>query len=409
MKKILYSIYTGEYPNQFAGGPNNIIYKILQNNNSGFQFDYLSSDLYTENLAQDGLSKIRNKRTPKKQFASFLAKKSELYRKIFSSDLYLKYHYFKKAGYFKAILNKNNNYDIIHAKDSITLSFLNKNIKKSKLILTVHSKGALSDELIHSIKNERLKKKLKNKLREYELKSVKIADIITFPSNAARTYFEESLNIKINDQKVKIIHNGIDFEEINKNIVDKKFLEEFSLTQKKNRLLLLNVASHSPEKRIDLLLDVIFLLKNKFNRDILLINIGSGPLTKELNDKVKSLKIYENTRFLGQVQNDSVIKFLKFADMLVLTSQRVIFDLVVLEALACETCCALMNDGGNKEIIVDNDNGYLFQNDDPEQIADKINSIDIEKVKINAVETAKRFSAKKMANEYFDLYRNVLD
>ena len=27
MNKILFSIYSGEYPNQFAGGPNNIIYK----------------------------------------------------------------------------------------------------------------------------------------------------------------------------------------------------------------------------------------------------------------------------------------------------------------------------------------------------------------------------------------------
>ena len=65
LNRILYSIYTGEYPNQFAGGPNNIIYKLIQNSNKvNYQFDYLS-DAITSHLhrfpsVKNGLNAMEN-------------------------------------------------------------------------------------------------------------------------------------------------------------------------------------------------------------------------------------------------------------------------------------------------------------------------------------------------------------
>ena len=118
--------------------------------------------------------------------------------------------------------------------------------------------------------------------------------------------------------------------------------------------------------------------------------------------------IKNNVKFLGKLSNNEVIKFIKLSDIFIMTSEKVIFDLVVLEALACGICCVVSNDGGNKEIIKDGINGYLIETNDIDKIAQKIISLDTNKTKFNAIETAKQFSVNKMVNEYFQLYKSML-
>lgn len=61
LNNILFSIYTGEYPNQFAGGPNNIIYKLIKNyDGTDFQFDFLSSSLYHKSISRQTLDTVSN-------------------------------------------------------------------------------------------------------------------------------------------------------------------------------------------------------------------------------------------------------------------------------------------------------------------------------------------------------------
>jgi len=412
MIKVLYSIYTGEYPNEFSGGPNNIIYKLIQNYDEGnYIFDYLSSDLFTENLNQKNLIELRNKLSTKKKTAALLSEKSMLYRKLFGSDFYLPYHFYKKNKYYKAFSQRILDYDIIHGQDSISLSLVSNKNKFSKKIITVHSKGPLSDELRNMAKSEKLQNSIDRKLKEIELKNVELVDLITFPSNAAKVYFENSLSLKLDINKVRIIYNGIDFDKIH-NINYDGILEKYSIEKKGKQLLLLNIAAHTSEKNIDILLKVVAELKNKFNKDVLLINIGAeGNNTDTLKALADELKINKNIKFLGKLENNEVIKFLKATDIFIMTSEKVIFDLVVLEALACGTCCVVSNEGGNKEIIKDGENGFLIDIDDVDSIAKKIISIlpYKDKVRENAIKTARQFSVQKMVNEYFEVYEGMLN
>ena len=146
-KKILYSIYTGEYPNQFSGGPNNIIYKIIKNyNQSEYKFDYLSSDLFAKDLTSQNLDKLYNKLSTKKKTASTLFEKSRIYRKVFGSDFYLPFHFFKKDKYYKSFRKIVDQYDILHCQDSVSLSLIANKETKAKKIMTIHSKGPRSEE-----------------------------------------------------------------------------------------------------------------------------------------------------------------------------------------------------------------------------------------------------------------------
>jgi 1,2-diacylglycerol 3-alpha-glucosyltransferase len=410
MKSILYSVYTGEYPNQSAGGPNNIIYKLIQNyNESEYLFDYLSSDIFSENLTPINLIELWNNLSTKKKTASLLSEKSSLYRQFCGSDFYLPYHFRKKNKYFKSFGQRNLNYDIIHSQDSISLSLIADKNTSSKKIMTVHSKGPLSDELVHNVSNMKLKARIQRKLKFHELTSVELADIIIFPSEAARKYYEGSLGLSLGDKKVRIIYNGVNISEIQSISSSKSIFEKYSISHHNNQLLILNVASHAPEKNIDILLEVLSIIVHKYNKNILLVNLGEGILTDGLMKLVKKLKIKDNVIFLGKIPNVDIIRLLKETDMFVMTSQKVIFDLVLLEALACGTCCVVSNDGGNKEIIKDCKNGYLINTKDLEQTARKIISVDKDCVKANALETVKQFSVQKMVRDYIEVYENLLN
>jgi len=407
MNKILFSIYTGEYPNQFAGGPNNIIYKTIKVfNKPGYKFDFLSSDLFVKNVTADSLDKLDENLSKKKKTAFFLANNSQLYRKFFGSDFYLPYHFYKKNKYFKLFGNKKNEYNIIHCQDSVTLSLISNN-SSAKKVMTIHSKGPLSDELRNTFQNIKLKQRIDKKLKKIELKNIDLADLITFPSIAAKNYFEESLNISIPEEKIKIIYNGIEFDKI-QNITGNDILERY-LINSKGVFTLLNIAAHGKEKNIDILLRTVKFLKDKYKKNVLLINVGVGNDTKELQELTKKLNISDSVKFLGKLPNEDVIKLLKATDMFIMTSEKVIFDLVVLEALACGACCVVSDEGGNKEIIKDGENGYLIDINDIEGIAKKIISIDRNRVKEKAIETAKQFSVQKMVDGYFEIYESLLN
>jgi glycosyltransferase involved in cell wall biosynthesis len=411
LKQILYSIYSGEYPYESTGGPNNIIHKLIKYTPlNRYQFDYLSSDLFAKDLTSQNLDEIHNRLSIRKKTAASLYEKSIMYRKFFSSNFYLPFHFIKKDMYYKSFRKKIDQYDILHCHDSVSLSLIANRESKAKKIMTIHSKGLLSDELMGMYRSKRLQNIFEKKIKKYELENVKLADIVTFPSKAAKKYYENSLNVSLNNVKTKIIYNGIDFEKFIK-VEKDEILEKYAI-EKKNNNLLLNVASHALEKNIDILLKVVSKLKRNFKQNIKLINVGpESKITKNLKNSVRDLGIENNVIFLGKIPNDDVIRLIKATDLFIMTSKKVIFDLVVLEALACGACCVVSNDGGNKEIIKDGENGYLIDTNDVDTIAKKIVSIipHKNKVKENAIRTAKQFSVHKMANEYFELYESLFD
>ena len=67
-------------------------------------------------------------------------------------------------------------------------------------------------------------------------------------------------------------------------------------------------------------------------------------------------------KFLGQIPNVDVIRLMKVCDYFIMPSTNVVFDLVILEALAAGITILASSEGGNKEIIIDGKNGYLIAN-----------------------------------------------
>ncbi len=409
MNKILFGIYTGEYPNQFAGGPNNIIYKLIKHSiNDKFTFDYFSNDLFIENFKRNKLLNLHNQLSFKKKTASFLFQYTDLYKRIFTSDYYLPYHFRKKEKRFRAFNLTKKKYNLIHSHDSLSLALISNRDEVAKKIVTIHSKGPLSDEIKNMAKKKGLKNKIDKNLKQTEKKSLELADVITFPSKAAQSYFEESMELSLEKKDVKIIYNGIDNNYINSIEKDLGIFSKYGIDTK-NKIVIINVASHAPEKNINIIIDVVDLIVKKYKKSIQLINVGQKAVNSDYEKKVEILNLNDHIIFLDKIPNDDVLKLVKGSDIFLMTSEKVIFDLVVLEALACGACCMVSNEGGNKEIIQNGDNGYLIDIRNIDEIANRIISVDKNKVREKAIETSKKFSVDKMAQEYFELYENLLD
>ena len=228
-------------------------------------------------------------------------------------------------------------------------------------------------------------------------------DLITFPSNAAKEIFLQDINFKdTQSERIKIIYNGIDLDKI-RNINVNNVLNKYNIQKNKFDITLLNVAQHVKPKNIDLIIRSIKTLRDEFNIRALLVNIGEGYLTEDYKSLIEANLLSEQVKFLGMISNDDVIRLMKSLDIFIQASERVIFDLVVLEALASGIKVLVSNEGGNREIIKDGVNGFLIS-----ELSERSVAKDIAKyqtaiiVRTNSLD--EKYSIASMTNNFEELF-----
>jgi glycosyltransferase involved in cell wall biosynthesis len=123
-------------------------------------------------------------------------------------------------------------------------------------------------------------------------------------------------------------------------------------------------------KRVDLLINVIAVLKNKFPR-IELVVIGTGPEKTELENLAKSLKLENNIKFIGGVYKAKELgQYLSASSIYILAGMG---GLSINDAMCfgkpviCSVC-----DGTEKKLVRNNYNGFIFKEGDLDDLASKI-------------------------------------
>lgn len=157
-----------------------------------------------------------------------------------------------------------------------------------------------------------------------------------------------------------------------------------------------------PQKNIFELLEAFAKLLDK-RGDIELHLVGDGVLTNQIKEKTVELHIQSKVIFEG-VRKD-IEKVYKNSDAVVLASNYEGMPNCLIEAIACGVPivsydCPI----GPREIVVDGVNGFLVLFHDIDALAQKMEKVlnvewDREKIK----ETATKFSAKKIAEQYREL------
>lgn len=151
-------------------------------------------------------------------------------------------------------------------------------------------------------------------------------------------------------------------------------LSNFKISDEKvhlsNKYNIISVGRLVYQKGYDRLIDVVDLLR-KDNQDFLVSLIGDGEEKNNLLEKVNKLKLNNYIKFLGR--NDNVAKYLKSADLFVLTSYSEGAPLVLIEALASNLPIVVPEVTGISDIkIIAPDNSYILTENNLEKIKDGI-------------------------------------
>ncbi len=191
-------------------------------------------------------------------------------------------------------------------------------------------------------------------------------------SQAVKRYFE-----KIGVKNVSVIPNGIDLAKF-QGVDRQKSREQLGL---KDEFVVITVARLEKVKGIEFLLRAVEIfpppnggVPPKAGNFQLLI-IGDGSQRGRLEGLAKKFGLKDKVRFLGQVQNEMVPRYLASADCFVLPSLKEGFGIAILEAMAAGLPVVASRVGGILDIIKEGYNGLLAEPGNPEALAKAIEKI----------------------------------
>lgn len=168
---------------------------------------------------------------------------------------------------------------------------------------------------------------------------------------------ENLQQLGVRKELIRTIYNGVDLDQFS-----------FQPQQAQKTFNIGILARLSKEKNHKLFLTIANELRNM---DHFTFHIaGDGPEREFVEKEIKKLKLCHKINVLGQASNP--YEFICNMDLLLLTSFREVFPMVVLEAMATGTPIVSIDVGGIKEAIIDHETGILISHHSEKEFAEKI-------------------------------------
>ncbi|MFH0843996.1 MAG: glycosyltransferase family 4 protein [Pseudomonadota bacterium] len=202
----------------------------------------------------------------------------------------------------------------------------------------------------------------------------------------------------INEQKVRIIVNGIDVESFSRTPVSGELRTALGLGPRDR--ILTTVARLMPPKGHTYLIAAIPQLIKRF-ASLKLLLVGDGELKEQLIRQTEDLGLSDAIRFLGN--REDVPDILALTEIFVLPSLWEGTSLALLEAMAMAKPIVATNVPGNRAIIEHKKNGYLIPSEDPDSLAEAISYL------LEHVDLAARYGKKayELVRDRFDIRQTV--
>ncbi len=271
------------------------------------------------------------------------------------------------------------NQEIVHAHN-IPAALAMKN-SSGKKILSLHGIFSKQIEQLHG-------NKIGNISKKFEEVALSWADAITVVSKEAFDYY---VNLGYN---VHQIQNAID-------------ISSFSLKEdRRYNKQIIFVGRLSKEKGINSLIKIAEKLKS----DIHLMILGIGPEEKTIKHLTQN---YKNIHYLGYQNKEDTIALICGSDVLIQPSLVEGISSTILESMACKTPVIASNVGGNLELIINKENGFLTDSDDYDKIIENLNILLSDKkyaktITENAFKTVQNYDWKFVGTKYLELYSSLL-
>lgn len=169
--------------------------------------------------------------------------------------------------------------------------------------------------------------------------------------------------------KISIIPNGVDapfFQEV----------APMAPVASSRPFRILTVGRLSPQKRMDILLEAVAMLKTQNpSCPVQLWIVGDGPLRTKLEEQAKALGIAADVSFFGWQNQENLRNFYSSADIFVLSSAYEGMPLVLLEAMAAGLPVVASKVSGTEEVIRHGENGFLVPTCNSRILSEKITTL----------------------------------
>lgn len=234
-------------------------------------------------------------------------------------------------------------------------------------------------------------------------------DRVICVSSAIKKYIQDNYNTP--DEKIRIVHRGLDPEAFSPEKIDNTFIEDFTKQfGLAGKFVVASVGRISPLKNYESFIRAIQLCSEKIP-DIKGLVVGGARDDKkgyfeELKALVGELGMADRILFAGPQQ--SMAEIYSICDVIVTCSRKPeSFGRSLIEAMAMGTPVISPAWGGSLDIIEDGRNGLLCKDNSPENIADTL---------CKARETSfaglreyvtEKFSLEMMVQRVLDVYQEL--
>ncbi len=209
--------------------------------------------------------------------------------------------------------------------------------------------------------------------------------------------------------KLTTIHNGIniDFCKENKNSHDILGLD-------KNYEYLTTIASIEKRKGIIELIESFGLVKDSIDNNIKLLIVGKDRTKKQeylkkVKETISRLNLENRVILYGESKN--IKEIMQISKIFILNAYWEGLSRVLLEAMICAKPILASKNGGNKEQVFDNVNGFTFEAGNTKELSNKLLKIldsDLKKLGKNSKKIAvKNFDIKETTIKIENLYRSL--
>ncbi|WP_457389614.1 glycosyltransferase family 4 protein [Vagococcus carniphilus] len=173
-----------------------------------------------------------------------------------------------------------------------------------------------------------------------------------------------------NTKVVAIPGIGVDVDKFNNIDFDDSKYQELGLN--KNDYILICIGELNSNKNQNHLLEVTKSLK-KTIPEVRLLLVGKGSAEIELKKRIKELNIYDNVKILGY--REDIPELIALSDILVSASKREGLPVNIIEGLASSKPIVASNCRGNKDLVINDYNGYLSEINNVDKMVTDIQNI----------------------------------
>lgn len=229
------------------------------------------------------------------------------------------------------------NVDVVHAHYTFYLACLSgvvAKILRKPFVVTLHGLGTLDSSV-----NKNFRRKI------YRYVSFKMADAVVATSGEMADVAK-----RFTDQKaIFIVSNGVDTE----------YFKSKDGHNEQGKIIVLSARRLNPKNGVQYLVEAIPMIAEKFP-EIEFWIAGKDKLENYLKERVKDLKMENFVKFIGEIQNDDMLRYYNDADIVVFPSSAESTSIACLEAMSCEKAIVASALSAFKEML-DDDKGVLVK------------------------------------------------